>query len=392
VKVLASGKVVDTEELDAAMRAFVDWMSGDASGHIAEEFGRLMASYIGVKYGIPCNSGSSANLLACAAILNPGDEVITTALNFPTTLAPIVQLGAKPVFIDVSLDGFVPEYEQIKKAITKQTKAIILAHTLGYPFPADKLEQLCAKRGIYLVEDTCDALGTKVDGKMAGSFGDLSTLSFYPAHQITSWEGGMVLTNIPELARKIRSLRDWGRICWCEPGQSNACGHRFDGEYDHKYSYQILGYNLKMPDFCAAIGIKQMLKIDKFVGTRRANHMHMATRAYEMGLDEWFDLPKQNLDYVVSWFGFSMLCKDGVNRNKLQAFLENKGVGSRPIMGGNMLRQPACKGISYRLAEPLLNTDYIHERGLWLGCWPGLGEEHINYALDMVYEFVRREA
>lgn len=392
MKVLASGKVIDTEELDAAIRAFVDWMSGSSSGHIASEFGRLMASYVGVKHGIPVNSGSSANLLACAAVLNPGDEVITTALNFPTTIAPLVQLGAKLVLIDVQLDGFVPSFEQVKKAITKQTKLIMLAHTLGYPFPADKLEKLCAERGIYLIEDSCDALGGKIGNHMMGSFGNLATLSFYSAHQITTWEGGMVLTNDHALARKVKSLRDWGRACWCEPGQENACGRRFDNGYDHKYSYDWLGYNLKMPDFCAAIGIKQMLKIDKFIGTRRANHMHLVTRAYEMGLDQWFDLPKARVNDVISWFGFALLCKNGVDRNKLQRYLDSKGVGSRPVFAGNILRQPAGKHIPYRLAEELTNTDIIHERGLWLGCWPGLDEVQLNYALEQVYDFVRSEA
>jgi dTDP-4-amino-4,6-dideoxygalactose transaminase len=392
VKVLASGKIIDAEELDAAMRALVDWASGSASGHISAEFGRLMASYIGVKYGIPTNSGSSANLLACMAVLNPGDEVITTALNFPTTLAPIIQAGAKPVLVDVSLDGFVPTFESVRKAISKQTKAIVLAHTLGYPFPANRLRKLCDDRGIWLIEDNCDALGTKIGSHNTGSFGHLSTLSFYPAHHITTWEGGMVLTDDLALSRKVRSLRDWGRACWCEPGQENACGHRFDGDYDHKYTYQYLGYNLKMPDFCAAIGIKQMLKLDRFIGTRRANHMHLTTRARELGLDKWFVLPEARINDVISWFGFSLVCKDGIDRTKLQRWLAGRDIGTRPVFGGNMLRQPACTGISYRLAEELTNTDIVHERGLWIGCWPGLGEIELNYALDKIYEFCRSEA
>ena len=392
LKVLSSGKVVGVEELDAVIHAYVDWMSGSSAGHITADFGRLVASYIGVKYGIPCNSGSSANLLACMAVLDKGDEVITTALNFPTTLAPIIQAGAIPVFIDVELDGFVPTYESVLAAITKKTRAVVLAHTLGYPFPAAKLRKLCDQRNIILIEDNCDALGTQIGSKKTGSFGHISTLSFYAAHHITTGEGGMVLTDDLSLYRKVLSLRDWGRSCWCEPGQENACGRRFDGEYDHKYTYSLLGYNLKLHDILSAIGVEQMKKIDKFIGTRRANHVHLATRAHEIGLDKWFVLPKARINDPISWFGFAMVCKTGIDRMNMQRWLDKKGVGTRVIFGGNMLRQPACKSIQYRLAEELKNTDIIHERGLWIGCWPGLDETHLNYALDMIYEYVTREA
>ena len=392
MKVLASGKLVGVDELDAVIHATVDWMSGSAGGHITAEFGRLVASYIGVKYGIPCNSGSSANLLACMAVLKPGDEVVTTALNFPTTLAPIIQAGATPIFVDVSMNGFVPTFEGVKNALTKKTKAVVLAHTLGYPFPANQIRKLCDQRNIYLIEDNCDALGTQIGRNKTGSFGHLSTLSFYAAHHITTGEGGMVLTDDLALARKVKCLRDWGRACWCEPGQDNTCGRRFDGEYDHKYTYALLGYNLKMHDILAAIGVTQMKKIDKFIGTRRANHIHLATRAHEMGLDKWFHLPTARINDPISWFGFSLVCKGNLDRTKLQRWLENKEVVTRVFFGGNMLRQPACKSIPYRTAEELVNTDIIHKRGLWIGCWPGLDETHLNYALDMIYEYVTREA
>lgn len=392
MKVLPSGKVVGIEELEAASRALVDWMSNSSSGHITAEFGRILASYLGMRYGIPVNSGSSANLLVCAAVLNPGDEVLTTALNFPTTLAPILQCGAKPVFIDVSLDGFVPTFEQVKKALTRQTKAIVLAHTLGYPFPADRLRKLCDERNIILIEDNCDGLGSKIGGHRTGSFGHISTLSFYSAHHITTWEGGMVLTDNPNYARKIRSMRDWGRSCYCDPGQDNACGHRFDGDYDHKYCYSYPGYNLKMPDILAAIGVAQLNRLENFISTRRANHMHLASRAHELGLERWFTLPAQNINHTVSWFGYALLCGENVNRNGLARYLDSKGVGSRPMMGGNLIRQKAFSMSDFRLAEELTNTDIIHERGLWIGVWPGLEEQHLNFAIDQIYEYVRNNA
>lgn len=389
MKSLASGKTVGEAEFRAAVRSLTQWMTTERSGHTAAEFGRQVARYVGVKHGIAVNSGSSANLLACSAVINPGDEVITTALNFPTTLAPIVQRGGIPVLVDVQLEGFIPTVADIKRAITKKTKAVILAHPLGYPFQADEIRKLCDKHKIYLIEDACDALGTKIGTDRVGSFGHLATLSFYPAHHITTWEGGMVLTNNDELAKKVRSLRDWGRSCYCEPGQSNACGHRFDGGYDHKYSYSNLGYNMKMPDFCAALGIEQLKKVDKFIDLRRVNHAEFVIQAQKAGLDKYFTLPHGDMDKFISWFGIALICNEGIDRTKLQDWLEANDIGSRPVFAGNMLRQEAMVGVEHRVVGELTNTNIIHDRGLWLGCWPGLRAENMIDMVEKLGQFAR---
>jgi CDP-6-deoxy-D-xylo-4-hexulose-3-dehydrase len=398
MKVPVTGKIVGDAEFRAVIKAYSLWAGSERSGEIVSEFGRKMAAYIGVKHGIPVNSGSSANLLACAAILRPGDEVITTALSFPTTLAPIVQHGAKPVLVDVQIPGFMPKLDSLKRAITPKTTAIVLAHTLGYPFDAVNVRKLCDEHGLYLIEDTCDSLGSVIEerkmsitDRKAGSFGHLSTLSFYPAHQMTTWEGGMVLTDNDDLARRVRSLRDWGRACWCQPGQDNACGHRFDGDYDHKYSYSALGYNLKMADFCAAIGLEQMVHLDYWKRLRQANHTEFCIMAEKLGLSEWFILPCASMRYSVSWFGIALVCREGVDRNKLQQYLTAREIGSRPVFGGNMLRQKACAGMKHRIAEELENTNTIHDRGLWVGCWPGLHQEHMRYLVNALLEFGRTQ-
>lgn len=384
LRVPCHGSVIDHNEdnnlLDVVSRR---WYT---SGHWAHEFERKLRAFTGKREVILCNSGSSANLLALSCLtatelgerrIMPGDEVITTALNFPTTVNPIIQIGATPVFIDVTLPEMVADTSKLQAALSARTKAVILAHTLGHPFDIEEVKLFCEMNGLWLIEDCCDALGT--DGIMQG---DLSTLSFYPAHQITAGEGGAVLTDSPKLAKLLRSFRDWGRDCWCEPGHDNTCGKRFDGELDHKYTFSHIGYNLKMSDLHAAIGAAQMDKLSGFVDARRANHRALLDR---MSSIDGFIPPNSRND--VSWFGFALICTPPIDRNAITRWLEGRGIQTRIIFAGNILRQPAYKFFNHRVVGGLTNTDIIHDRAFFVGCWPGLTSEQINYVADSIAEY-----
>lgn len=347
-------------------------------GKWCDEFERRLERFTDKREAILCNSGSSANLLAITSLeLQPGDEVITTALNFPTTVNPIIQNRAIPVFVDITLPEMVVDLNQLESAIGPKTKAIVLAHTLGYPFDESAVLELCNKHGLKLVSDCCDALGT--EGTMQGTF---STLSFYPAHQITAGEGGCLLTDSPKLAKIVRSYRDWGRDCWCKPGFDNTCGTRFKGEYDHKYTYTRIGYNLKMTEFQAAIGSAQMEKLPGFIKLRGSNHEYLFNNLKGLPFTMFHDNSK-----TVSWFGFSLLCESGIDRLKITNWLDQQGVRNRPMFAGNILRQPAYKNIEHRRISNLINTDIVHQTGFWIGCWPGLTKEQLDYSVAKIKEY-----
>ena len=354
------------------------------------EFEKRMREYIGVRFSAFCNSGSSANLLALSALADheipearricPGDEVITTAISFVTTVAPIVQVGAIPVFIDMNAD-FTVDVAAIEAAIKPKTKAVVLTHTLGFPFNGEAVRALCDRYKLWLIEDTCDALGSVSSGKQCGAWGDISTMSFYPAHTITAGEGGMVLTDNAKLYRIMRSYRDWGKGCYCEPGQDNACGHRFDGGYDHKHTHVRMGYNLKGTDFQGALGLAQMDRLDGFIDKRRENYRYLYWKL-SFGKRGTFTLPGG-----AAPFGFPMLLHPDTDRSDLCRYLEAHGVGVRMIFGGMPDKHPAYKHITYRVSGDLPNTKEFYERGVWVGCWPGLDMVQLQHIVDTVEEY-----
>ena len=353
------------------------------------------------------NSGSSANLVALSALtspklgsraLKPGDEFITPACGFPTTVAPAIQFGLNPIFIDVDADTHNPSAEAIEAAITPRTRLVMAAHALGNPFRADEVARICAERDIWLIEDCCDALGATINGTHVGNFGSFATCSFYPAHHMTMGEGGAVLTNTDQLHRAALSMRDWGRDCWCAPGVSNSCNKRFCwklGElpegYDHKYIYSHLGYNLKATDFQAALGLEQLKKLPTFIAKRRANHRNLAAKLTERNLDAEFILPKETPQTEASWFGFFLLYRDGSNqrRHRTIEFLESRKVGTRLLFGGNLTKQPAFKNREFSISGSLTNTDIIMNNGFWVGIWPGLEDRHLTYIADTLLEASR---
>ena len=365
-----------------------DWYT---AGPWVSAFERRLETYLGVRHAILCNSGSSANLLAVSALdLKPGDEVITTALNFPTTVNPIIQVGGVPVFIDVILPQMTADVSQLEEALSPRTRAVVLAHTLGYPFDVGAVVQFCNTHGLALIEDACDALGGTYHGKQVGQFGQSATFSFYPAHQIATGEGGAVVTNNSGVATAIRSSRDWGRDCWCDPGRDNTCGRRFAGDYDHKYTYSRIGYHLAATEFTGAVGVAQMDRLEDFYDKRRHNHAYLWASAVARCMDDYFVLPEIESSIDPCWFGFAMICKEPI-RNDLCRWLDSQGVGNRPVFGGNLLRQPAYKGIAHRVIGDLHNTDIVHERAFWIGCWPGLSDNQLEYAIDKIAEYVRRK-
>jgi CDP-4-dehydro-6-deoxyglucose reductase, E1 len=399
-----AGRVFDEKEIQAAVAASLDfWLT---EGHFAEQFQTGLAERVGVKAALPVNSGSSANLLAVTALtspllgdhrLQPGDEVITVAAGFPTTLNPILMNGLAPVFVDVELPTYNADTAAIRAAISPNTRAIFLAHTLGNPFDLDAIMQLVRQHDLFLIEDNCDALGSTYNGKPTGSFGHLSTCSFYPAHHITTGEGGAVLTSDPRLARAVRSLRDWGRDCYCGPGSNNTCGRRFSGQYgdlpygyDHKYVYSHLGYNLKMTDLQAAIGVEQLHKLDGFCQVRRDNFQLWLAglRPYE----DVFILPQATTNADPAWFAFPITVCDaaGFSRTAITDYLNQHLVETRNLFGGNLLRQPAYRGIEHRIVGELTTTDRIMNNTFFLGTFPGLHREHITYTLEQIHDFMRR--
>ena len=401
----ASGKVLDEYDLFSLMDASLDmWLT---AGRFAEEFEKEFPRSLGAEYCALVNSGSSANLLALSALtshklgdkrLKPGDEVLTVAAGFPTTVTPIIQNRLVPVFADVELGTYNIDIEQLESGISEKTRAIFIAHTLGNPFDVDKVLKIASKYNLWLIEDNCDALGSKYKGKYTGTFGDISTFSFYPAHHMTMGEGGAVVSNDPDMHRIICSLRDWGRDCWCPPGKDNTCKKRFGWKmgslplgYDHKYVYSHLGYNLKATDFQAAIGLSQLRKLPSFINKRKENFNLLYDGFKKEGLNEYFILPQWLPKSDVSWFGFPLTIKDGMRfrRKKLINFLEERKIGTRLLFAGNILRQPAFteNDICYRVIGSLANTDKICMDTFWIGLWPGISERQIRYMLDVFASF-----
>ena len=396
-----SGKVLGAKELQYMVDASLDgWLT---TGRFNAAFEARLAAYLGVKHVLTVNSGSSANLVAFSALtssrlgdraIRPGDEVIGVAAGFPTTVNPIVQFGAVPVFVDVDLATHNIDASLIEAAIGPRTKAIMLAHSLGNPFNLDVVTALCKKHGLWLVEDCCDALGATYHGRMVGTFGDIATLSFYPAHHITMGEGGAVFTNNDELKLIAESFRDWGRDCYCAPGKDNTCKKRFSqqfGElpfgYDHKYTYSHLGYNLKISDMQAACALAQMDRLDGFVAARRANFAYLKKRLQSCA--EFLHLPEATPGAEPSWFGFAVILKPeaGVQRVDLLNFLDQHKIATRLLFAGNLTRQPYMIGRDFRVSGSLANTDVVMNQTFWLGTFPGLKTEHLDYIAEQLETF-----
>jgi CDP-6-deoxy-D-xylo-4-hexulose-3-dehydrase len=396
-----SGKLLGEEELQNMVAASLDgWLT---TGRFNAEFEKELAAFLGVKYCLSVNSGSSANLVAFSTLTSPklgdraikkGDEVIGVAAGFPTTVNPIIQFGAIPVFVDVDIKTHNVNADLIEAAITPKTKAIMLAHALGNPFNLGKVVELCKKYNLWLIEDTCDALGAEYDGQKCGTFGDIGTLSFYPAHHMTMGEGGAVFMNNPELKVIAESFRDWGRDCYCPPGCDNTCGCRFEQKhgdlpfgYDHKYVYSHSGYNLKITDMQAACGLAQLEKLDFFIQRRRENYTYLRSRLET--LTDFLELPEPTPNSNPSWFGFPLTLKPeaGVTRVELTRFLDDNKIGSRLLFAGNLLKQPYFKDIEYRVVGDLTNTDITMNYTFWLGVQPALTFEHLDFVADKLEEF-----
>jgi CDP-6-deoxy-D-xylo-4-hexulose-3-dehydrase len=396
-----SGKVIGAKELQLMVEASLDgWLT---TGRFNAMFEERLAKFLGVNYLITVNSGSSANLVAFSTLtssrlgdraIKPGDEVIGVAAGFPTTVNPILQFGAVPVFVDVDLATHNIDASLIEAAISPKTKAIMLAHSLGNPFNLDAVTAICKKHGLWLVEDCCDALGATYDGKLVGTFGDIGTLSFYPAHHITMGEGGAVFTNDPELKLIAESFRDWGRDCYCPPGKDNTCNKRFCWKlgdlpegYDHKYTYSHLGYNLKISDMQAACALAQMDRVEDFIAARRANFKYLKERLQSCA--EFLHLPEATPKSEPSWFGFPLVLKEtaGAKRTDLINFLDQNKIATRLLFAGNLTRQPYMIGRNFRVASALTNTDTVMNQTFWLGVWPGLTTSQLDYVVDKLEEF-----
>jgi CDP-6-deoxy-D-xylo-4-hexulose-3-dehydrase len=396
-----SGKVLGANELRHMVDASLDgWLT---TGRFNDAFQKKLAAYLGVDHVLSVNSGSSANLVAFSTLTSPklgarairrGDEVIGVAAGFPTTVNPIIQFGAVPVFVDVDLKTHNIDASKIEAAITPKTKAIMLAHSLGNPFDLATVVEICRKHDLWLVEDCCDALGATYAGRTVGTFGDISTLSFYPAHHITMGEGGAVFTNNPELAVIAESFRDWGRDCYCAPGKDNTCNKRFCWKlgqqpegYDHKYIYSHLGYNLKISDMQAACGLAQLDRIDEFVADRRANFAYLYRRLEH--LSDVLHLPTATENSNPSWFGFPIVLNpdSGVKRVDLLSYLDDRKIGTRLLFAGNLTRQPYMLNENFRISGSLDNTDVVMNQTFWLGVFPGLKQPHLDYIGECLDEF-----
>lgn len=398
--VQVSGKVFDEQDLCSLIDSSLDfWLT---AGRFANKFEKQFAKYMNRSHCLLVNSGSSANLLAISALtsdklgerqLKPGDEVITVAAGFPTTVNPLYQNQLQPVFVDVDIPTYNVNVEQLKKAVSPKTKAIILAHTLGNPFNLDAVTQIAKENNLWLIEDCCDATGSTYDGKLAGSFGDIATVSFYPAHHMTMGEGGAVLTSDDELKVLLESFRDWGRDCWCAPGVSDTCGKRFEWQlgdlpcgYDHKYTYGHIGYNLKVTDMQAAIGVSQLQKLPEFVEKRKENFKFLKSCLQDFTND--LILPEATEKADPSWFGFPITMKESskVRRNDMVQSLERKKIGTRLLFAGNLVRQPAYTKMNHKIVGDLTNADKIMNHTFWVGVFPGLGETELTYIAKSIGE------
>ena len=401
-QVPVAGRVFDAAEMQHLVDAALDfWLT---TGRFAEEFERGLARFFGVRSARLVNSGSSANLLALSCLtspklgdrrLKPGDEVITAAAGFPTTVNPIFQNQLIPVFLDVTLPTLQVDVRQLELALSERTRAVMIAHTLGNPFDLQAVTAFCRRHNLWLIEDCCDAVGAVYQGRKVGSFGDLATTSFYPAHHITTGEGGCVLVEQPLLRTLVDSFRDWGRDCWCDPGKDNTCGKRFSwqiGElpcgYDHKYTYSHIGYNLKMTDLQASIGLAQLAKLPEFIAARLRNFGLL----YELlkPLEDVLMLPKATPGSEPSWFGFPVSLRPSApfTRLELMRHLESRRIGTRLLFAGNLVRQPAYQGLRYRVVGDLVNSDYAMKQVLWIGLYPGLTAEMLEYTGESIREFV----
>ncbi|MCP4649282.1 MAG: lipopolysaccharide biosynthesis protein RfbH [PVC group bacterium] len=397
-----AGRVFDEKELVDLVDSSLDfWLT---AGRYAQKLEKQLADFLGVKHALLVNSGSSANLLAVSALtspllkkkrLKPGDEVITTACGFPTTLNPILQNQLKPVILDIELGTYNIDTTKLKQAITKKTKAIFVAHTLGNPFNLDAVLKIAKKHDLFVIEDNCDALGSKYKGQFTGTYGHIATLSFYPAHHMTMGEGGAVLTSDPVLRRALLSLRDWGRDCWCDPGKDDTCCNRFTqkfGElpfgYDHKYVYSHIGYNLKVTDMQAAIGVAQLKKLNSFIKKRKDNFafLHKNLKKFNKNLL----LPEATKHSNPSWFGFPIIVMPSAkfNRDDIVKFLENNKIATRMLFGGNLIKQPAYSGIKMKVVGELKNTNLVMNNLFWIGVYPGIGSKQRAYMVDKMNEFM----
>jgi CDP-6-deoxy-D-xylo-4-hexulose-3-dehydrase len=396
-KVPVAGRVLDSEDQEILIKSSLEmWLT---AGRFTEEFEKNLREFTGIRHALFVNSGSSANLLAISALkifykLNDGDEVITSAVNFPTTLNPIIQNNLTPVLVDAEKGSFNIDANQIKKKINSKTKGIVLAHTLGNPFNLNKIKEICEDHNLFLMEDMCDAFGSTYDGKMVGQFGDVSTLSFYPAHHITTGEGGAVLTNKPKLKKIIESLRDWGRDCYCPPGQDNTCKKRYDWQlgglphgYDHKYIYSHVGYNLKSTDMQAALGVSQMKKLPEFIKSRKKNFNYLFEAFSEF---DDFELPIWEEQSDPSWFGFPISVKSSAkfSRNDLVKYYDENNIGTRLLFAGNIVLQPAYMELNMGKPEEFPVANSVVENTFWLGVYPGLTTEHLDFVIKITREFI----
>ncbi|MDB3947336.1 lipopolysaccharide biosynthesis protein RfbH [Candidatus Pelagibacter sp.] len=402
-EVPVSGKVIGNLELQNMVEASLDgWLT---TGRFNEQFQKKLADFLGIKCLLTVNSGSSANLIAFSTLtsaklkdkaIKKGDEVISVAAGFPTTVNPIIQFGAIPVFIDVKIPTYNIDENLIEEAITPNTKAIMLAHTLGNPFNLKKIREICDKYDLWLIEDSCDALGSKYNNQNVGTFGDLATLSFYPAHHITMGEGGAVFTNSKRLERIAESFRDWGRDCYCEPGKDNTCNKRFGWQlgdlpfgYDHKYTYSHLGYNMKITDMQAACGLAQLESVESFIKKRKQNFNYLFENLKD--LENFIILPIAEDNSDPSWFGFPITLKSDnkYNRNDITKFLNEKKIGTRLLFSGNLTKQPSMKNCKFKIHKNLKNTDFIMNNTFWIGLYPGLNTDHLDYMITNIKIFFK---
>jgi CDP-6-deoxy-D-xylo-4-hexulose-3-dehydrase len=396
-----SGKVIGALELQNMVEASLDgWLT---TGRFNQQFEEKLSQFLGIKCLLTVNSGSSANLIAFSTLTSPklkdraiqkGDEVISVAAGFPTTVNPIIQFGAIPVFIDVKIPTYNIDENSVEAAITKKTKAIMLAHTLGNPFNVKKIKEVCEKYNLWLIEDSCDALGSRFDNQNVGTFGDLATLSFYPAHHITMGEGGAVFTNSKKLERIAESFRDWGRDCYCEPGKDNTCNKRFGWQlgnlpygYDHKYTYSHLGYNMKITDMQAACGLAQLERLGQFIIKRKENFNFLYKNL--KNLEEFLILPEAEKNSEPSWFGFplSLRKNNKFTRNNLVSYLNDNKIGTRLLFSGNLTKQPYMKNVNFKVQGELKNTDFVMENTFWIGVYPGLRTEHLDFIVRKIKDF-----